>query len=62
MVTSGLKKERGYMYIDAEGKESPELKGMPVREGKWESRREWQCKVSERRRGGGTHKNQENGV
>lgn len=61
MVTSGLK--RVYMYIDAEGKESPELKRMPVRERKWVSRREWQCKVSERRRRGGrTHKNQKNGV
>lgn len=58
MVTSGLKK-RVYMYIDAEGKESLELKGMPARER--ERRREWQWKVW-RRRGGRTHKNQENGV
>lgn len=38
------------MYIDAKGKESLELKGMPVR-----ARRGRQCKVSERRgrRGGG---------
>lgn len=35
------------MYIDAKGKESLELKGMPVR-----ARRGRQCKVSERRGGG----------
>lgn len=40
------------MYIDAKGKESLELKGMPVR-----ARRGRQCKVSERRgrRGEGRH-------
>lgn len=49
------------MYIDAKGKESPELKGMSVRARKWVSGRERQCKVSERwrrRRGGRIHKNQ----
>lgn len=56
------------MYIDAEGKESPELKVTPLKGRKWVSRRERQCKVSgrkkkrRRRRGGGRiHRNQENG-
>lgn len=44
------------MYIDAKGKESLELKGMPVR-----ARRGRQCKVSGRRggRGGTTQKSAE---
>lgn len=52
------------MYIDAEGKESPELKVTPLKGRKWVSRRERQCKVSgrrKRRRGGRIHRNQENG-
>lgn len=50
------------MYVDAGGEESPELEGMPVSESWWVSRRERQCKVTEKREGGGTHPHQENGV
>lgn len=49
------------MYIDAEGKESPELKVTPLKGRKWVSRRERQCKVSGRRGGGRIPRNQENG-
>lgn len=48
MVTSGG--ERKYMYIDAEGKESLELKVTPLKGRKWVSRRERQWKVSGRRK------------
>lgn len=63
MVTS--EGERKYMYIDAEGKESPELKVTPLKGRKWVIGRERRCKVSggrkRRGRGGGIHRNQENG-